>query len=164
VCIPPRPSIPQNANYMRCVQAGACWTTPRTHSPSSPVSLGRQARASCRTLRQAIHGCSLPIGFSACRCRLRIWPATDRPGCSFPDTSAKKTPPQADSCRRRSFSLSKRSLGLLRAAPLNPFIPAAPVHPAERIARNGRFLCVLCRPRVRRTRGKERLTRQKTGF
>jgi len=29
---------------------------------------------------------------------------------------------------------------LLRAAALNPFIPAAPVHPAERIARNGRFL------------------------
>jgi len=36
--------------------------------------------------------------------------------------------------------------GSLRVAALNPLIPAAPVHPAERIARNGRFPCAFCRP------------------
>jgi hypothetical protein len=48
--------------------------------------------------------------------------------------------------KRRPLSLSKKSLGLLRVATLNPYIPAAAVYPAQRIARFGRFLCAFCRP------------------
>ena len=54
----------------------------------------------------------------------------------------------------RPFQSVKKPSGLLRAAALNPYIPAAPVHPAQRIARSGRFPCALCCQGVRRTRGK----------
>jgi len=39
----------------------------------------------------------------------------------------------------RLFSLSKKSKGLLRVATLNPYIPAAAVHPPRRIALLGGF-------------------------
>jgi len=55
----------------------------------------------------------------------------------------------------------KQSLGLLRVAVLNAHIPATPVHPVQYARPLGRFLRALCRSRVRRTRGKERLPRQK---
>jgi hypothetical protein len=66
--------------------------------------------------------------------------------------------------RSIGVSLSKKSMGLLRVATLNPYIPATPVHPAQRIARFGWFLCAFCRPVVQRTKGKTWLLRQKTSF
>ncbi len=61
------------------------------------------------------------------------------------------------------FSLSKKSW-IVKGATLNPYIPAAAVHPAQRIARFGRFPCSFCRPGAQWARGKTWLSRQKTGF
>jgi hypothetical protein len=64
----------------------------------------------------------------------------------------------------RPVATVTKSLGLLRVATLNLYIPAAPVHPTQRIAQNGRFPCAFCRPEAQRARGKTWLFRQKTSF
>jgi len=75
--------------------------------------------------------------------------------------SRKKRAPPLMAAR---VSLSKESLGSLRAAALNPYIPAVAVYPPQRIARFGRFLQSVLPPGSPKDERQTRLPRQKQVF